>query len=82
MTVSLHITYTTGGKCLTVAEIQDHSLLVQAAKVAIKEAQRKAQKVVEMDDFLGLCDAEKSRKLTQLLKLLVPELEERGSRSR
>ena len=46
MTVGLHITYSTRGKCFTVAEIQDHSLLVKAAKVAMEEAQRKAKKVM------------------------------------
>jgi len=65
MKVGLHITYTTGGRCFTVAEIQDHSLLVQAAKFAMEETQ------------LCLWDAEKSGKLTQLLKILIPELEEK-----
>jgi hypothetical protein len=75
MDVSLHLIYEIQGKPqISAARIKDKKLLVEAARRAIEEAERKAEEMAKIDELLGKLQAEEAERLGKVLTLLIPEV--------
>ena len=77
-TVNLLLVYETpGGRPLTVARIDDRTLVTKAATAALTAADARAEHLTEVDRTLGLVQREEANRLRRVLNLLVPELSHR-----
>jgi hypothetical protein len=74
MNMMLAILYAPEGqKPLSIARINDRSLLAAAANMAISEAEASANQLMVDDPTLGALQLEEVNKLRRVLCLLVPE---------
>ena len=73
---SLTITYQAPGqRPLSVATIEDEGLLLQAARLALKQAEQRAAAVASEDPIMGLLQAAEVRRLRAALCILVPSFD-------
>ena len=72
-TAGLTISYTVPGqRPLSVATVEDATLLRQAARLALQQAEQHAEAVSEEDPILGLLQAAETRRLRAALEVLIP----------
>ena len=71
--VSLLLVYEVpGGRPLTVARVDNSSLLLDAAQTAILQAEQRADALSEADEVLGRIERSEANRLRQVLALLIP----------
>ena len=67
---------TTKGRPLPLARVHDESIVVDAARVAIADAQARAKDMAHADQFLGEVEQAEVNRLQKVLALLIPGLVE------
>jgi hypothetical protein len=73
--VTLAIVYEPeNGTALRVAQVRDELLLLEAARIAIEEAETGAATIAQHDSTLGRIQTAEAEKLRDVLGLLLPEL--------
>lgn len=65
---------TARAKPLPLARIHDESIMVDVAKSAIADAQRRADELARTDEFLGEMEQAEANRLRKVLALLIPGL--------
>jgi hypothetical protein len=75
MSVRLYITLEPErGKPVTLARVNDRDLLVDAALLALQEAESIADEMASQDTTLGLLQRQEASRLRQALELVLPEI--------
>jgi hypothetical protein len=76
--VSLLLVYEpAGGRPLTVARVEDPRMLLDAAHLAIRAAEQRAEELAAADGVLGELERAEAARLRKVLTLLVPQLRAR-----
>lgn len=79
---SLTITYQAPGqRPLSVATVEDETLLRQAAQLALQQAEQRAAAVAVEDPIMGMLQAAEVRRLRATLSILVPGFATTGDAS-
>lgn len=75
MRIGLYITLEPErGKPVTLARVEDSTLLLDAAEVALDEAEKRAQEMHEQDPVLGMLQRQEAGRLRSALELVIPGL--------